>query len=97
MQEQLLAPRTLNFGVFTVWECQQRMAHRMHPGWRYDYYSRKSHLKQSFAASVLQKTSHRQGIIDKVRLNLWRRLLVAYTETELTYPTDRLAATSGII
>jgi hypothetical protein len=96
MQEQLLAPRTINFGSILVWECRERYFDE-HEITREAAFSSGT-LKGRFFDGVLQpSTSELTRRLAKDIHKLWYFILDMYSQARLTVKSDRLIALSGTI
>lgn len=98
VQERLLAPRMLHFGLSQVaWECNQLKATERFPG----HTSRGT--PHSFIAKPLNSSQTEvslsrsfldvKGLIRKP----WHEIIAAYSEARLTKESDRIPALTGIV
>lgn len=92
LQERVLSPRTLDFGLFfTIWSC--RVHHRAHnqdlDAWRiFDGHQTTFIISQLFTSV---------SSTDALSLELgWERLIMNYTLRAITYSQDRLRALAGV-
>jgi hypothetical protein len=100
LQERLLAPRTLNFGVGLVWECREKCLYDFH----YNDPIQVVPIPNGKALVHLDSplfTNGSNSNIEKLDARIFRswikNILVPYSRSKLTVPTDRLIAVSGII
>jgi len=93
LQERILAPRTLNFGILIVWECREHYRDEFSLSLRIG-----RTLKGDFASSILQpKVPRRLKSHETLEIRkLWCKILLAYTKANLTAKSDMLIALSGI-
>jgi hypothetical protein len=97
LQERILPLRTLNFGPYVVWQCQEKVIGE------YDFDRRESHkgfeLSKRFLEVVLRDSTYDKSSTDRDQeiLELWTEIAKSYTKGLLTVSTDRLIAISGII
>jgi hypothetical protein len=94
MQERLLSPRTLNFGLFVVWECRKELLHELSPT--------KSCHEQHFKTGRIPKEAFHQKMgnfsDEHISLDFWSESVVyPYTQTKLTNASDRLVALDGMV
>ncbi|KAF2458536.1 heterokaryon incompatibility protein-domain-containing protein [Lineolata rhizophorae] len=93
-QEYILAPRIVRFGVEELaWECREmeRCECTLHA--RSFVHTCKNAYKE------LRKFSRHEGNQEDKRAvfrDVWRSILETYTSRDLTYPSDRLPAISGV-
>ena len=95
LQERLLSPRTLNFGSSLIWECRQLNETDSSP--------EVDHLPFQLKKLLFYHLPGRSDIntqdLEKLEIfgNIWRSLVMTYTQSLLTYNSDKLIAISGII
>lgn len=91
LQERLLAPRVLHFGLKQlVWECQEQLLCEQHP-YRLPpdvSVSRFMTLKEAFVKDTALRAPF---------YRYWRELVTEYTRCSLTEPSDKSVAFSGIV
>ena len=98
MQERVLASRTLNFGPYLIWQCQEKLADE------YNIIARSGNkmgfkLNERFSDIVLGGGTYNMSSTerDEAILGIWTGIASDYTSGILTVATDRLIAISGII
>jgi hypothetical protein len=98
MQERVLASRTLNFGPYLIWQCQEKLADE------YNIIARSTYkmgfgLNKRFSDLVLGGGTYNMSSTerDEAILGTWTGIASDYTSGILTVATDRLIAISGII
>jgi hypothetical protein len=96
VQERLLAPRTINFGITLVWECRETLRSdctiRDADFGQQDQRRRLATLTTSRLSPSETPEQRRQRL-----LRLWYIILGQYTSSALSYRSDRLAAVLGIM
>ncbi|OCL13597.1 HET-domain-containing protein [Glonium stellatum] len=103
MQERLLSPRTLAFGVSVGWECLGMESHGLSDESRTSLKYMDTPTKRRFNASGLQNmrdTSEvlRPGTRESLEaMAVWQDILKYYTRSSVTVQSDRVFAISGII
>lgn len=100
LQERLLSPRTLQFGRGGIsWECHESTANETSiesmPVSSLEY--RETKLKEEFAQ--LRQCHLSSTASEEARSyfsRVWHEIVKTYSELELTFPSDKLIALSGI-
>jgi hypothetical protein len=92
MQERILAPRTLNFGPYLIWQYQEKLVDE------YSIISGSStvnykglDLSRSFSSLITHGGTHLMSSTDydmKI-LDMWSKIVAQYTSNHLTVSTDR--------
>jgi hypothetical protein len=96
MQERILASRTLNFGPYLIWQCQEKLADeydilaRNRRG--FNTYKRFSDLVIDGGTYDMTSTERDEAILDS-----WTGIALDYTSGILSVASDRPIAISGII
>lgn len=103
LQERFLSPRVLEYGSLqTRWICQQNVElENAVDGWKDESvrnYDRSDKLFTTALQAVLSKTDALAPDVPSYEhpVALWHSLVGIYTHRNLTLPTDRLPAISGI-
>lgn len=93
VQERLLPPRTLSFGSSLSWECRHsnRDEFDLEPVANFDK------LMVNFFTRVTGNLADLSADQEKSILSIWWSILSEYSQTFLTFPSDRYAALMGII
>ena len=106
LQERLLCPRVLHFGSRQLlWECRRGVLCERFPDILPDFMARLTSTKfKSF--DMANRKSIKPGLMnsevpqgknsDLVIFNLWSSVVRAYSETQLTFTSDKAIALSGI-
>lgn len=99
LQEDLLPSRKLSFnGNEMTWECHcRRICECGHLLWgpRSVYGTLGASIKTAEALKRFEEGRHRLSEPEKLHMS-WRQLIEAYSSRQLTQPTDKLAAVSGL-
>jgi hypothetical protein len=97
-QERILPSRTLNFGPYLIWQCQEKTIdeYNVIAGSRY---KGGFGMTGQFYDFVKSGGIHSMSSIerDEAILSMWNELVGLYSQGTLTVKTDRLVAISGII
>ena len=93
VQERLLAPRTVNFGVCAVWECREKLASDC--TMTKDDDVGQTDTRKRFAELVLAQDNSESH--QRTLMKLWYIVLAQYTGSALSRKSDRLAAINGIM
>jgi hypothetical protein len=104
LQEHILSTRTVEFGTrLVIWDCPSAAARGMNTdGWRAEKdFNRKTQglYTRGFSARMVREASllgKAREIRENSSLHLWYTMREAYTTRQLTVPTDRILAISGI-
>jgi hypothetical protein len=106
LQERLLSPRVLHFGSGQLfWECRRGVLCERFPDSLPDWMARLTSTKfKSF--DMANRKSNKPGLMisevpqgknsDLVIFHLWSSVVRAYSETQLTFNSDKAIALSGI-
>lgn len=102
VQERLLCPRILYFGATLRWECCEELLWEgeltKSVGNMVNEYCRDRLAEFNFKIDVLGRLSdNRRLSLDNTFLRVWRGVAETYSESTLTFPSDRLVALQGII
>jgi hypothetical protein len=90
-QERTLAPRVLHFGRYQLfWECRENNACEKYPEKVPSTGLSPEHLKSSFDRGLCPGYEHSRYQYS------WKLIVLAYSQTSLTYSEDKLIALSGI-
>jgi hypothetical protein len=87
-QERMLSPRSLHFSTQLFWECRTLRACETYP--------QKMPQEVNFWSFNTKAKSWGKELRSDNAVRYWQDLLGTYIDCELTYPTDRLVAFSGI-
>jgi len=99
LQERLLSPRVLHFSADQVfWECRENYACESFPKtiptiFRHGWVSEDVYIRDLVPGKL---SSWYRDKEEAMKDKLWSRVIEAYSKTNLTYPTDKLIALSGI-
>ena len=103
VQERILAPRVLHFGEGQLyWECQDFDACETYPGGVPKFVSGESNRPNPFKTKGFQMSidSSSSEMVQKQAtseiLRSWREIVNVYAECDLTEPSDKLVAISGL-
>jgi len=99
MQERLLSPRTLNFSSYMAWECCESLWYEnriRQLRWISPAFCHTEHLKR-----LLGQIDATPGPSSPIKISVldrfWKAVKTQYTYSQLSLPSDRLAAIRGII
>lgn len=98
-QEKILAPRTLNFGPYMSWECQESIRNEYKlPSELLNHTQGLGQSREFYQAILTPSTSDATSKArDRRILGIWNGIVKLYTRGNLTKASDRLVAISGII
>ncbi|KAK8859801.1 heterokaryon incompatibility protein-domain-containing protein [Apiospora arundinis] len=95
LQERLLSPRVIHFGAHQLlWECCTKDAAEIYPnGLPLEIFGPRGRIK-TLAPNYLLGVQNNGGNL--AVYEAWARIVQAYTACDLTFPSDKLVAISGI-
>ncbi|KAK6836297.1 heterokaryon incompatibility protein [Apiospora arundinis] len=95
LQERLLSPRVIHFGAHQLlWECCTKDAAEIYPnGLPLEIFGPRGRIK-TLAPNYLVGVQNNGGNL--AVYEAWARIVQAYTACDLTFPSDKLVAISGI-
>lgn len=96
VQERLLAPRTVHFTTNSVYfECHSRTISDIDP---FDHYGvpKVHHDKENSWAADDRLVGSGGGLSEELLLERWKRVVMIYTEAQLTHESDKLIAIAGL-
>jgi hypothetical protein len=100
LQERIMVPRVLHFARdHLFWECREQSASEKYPYGVPESFSATAQFKANldYGRYVAKAAEVERDSNTVARCyNLWQHLLLYYTRTELSWPTDKLVAISGV-
>jgi hypothetical protein len=102
VQERLLSPRTLHFGPRSIgWECIECEATEDHPDEKKPFPDRIDVFRTKRTFAFLGCSISKNTPVDSEEFiafrKAWSNVVTAYTECDLTFPSDKLVGIAGMI